>query len=852
MRIIKRIAQWRRRKQWAADLAEEIRIHREMAEEWEPGRSRDFGSVALTLEDSRAAWRYAWIESLAQDIRYALRSFRKSPGFALAVVGTIGAALGLNTSVFTVINAYALRPLAVNDPYSLYGFQWVTNGRAGHAFSTAEFRSLRELKAPFSEVLAYRNFLAPVEGRQMLGQPVSENYFSMLGAGMFQGRPLEAGDTDAMVLSYDAWRNKFAADPGMVGRKVYMRGHPFLVVGITAPGFVGIESMPAGCYIPLAMRASVTDLGDDIWVIGRLLPGVRVEAARDALLSWSQAQTVALPERERAASVMLTPRATSIPLTTEVLAMFLPLVVAFGLVLLTACANVSNMMLARALARQREIGIRISLGAGRARLVRQLLTESAMLALPSAALGIAIAQITVNGTTRLLFVTAPPAYARILSVMDLSPDWRVFAFILAGAVAATLVFGLIPALQTTRSELAQANRGDFANDLRPQRLRNFLVAAQVAVCALLLIATVIVVRTGQRVMVADTGLAVHDVYDVRMVSKFQAAAAERLAREPGVEVVAAAFRAPLYGSPRRMMVTPSGSAEAAPVGKNFVSPQYFAVFRIPLVRGRLFTDREAASDAPVVVVSESAARRLWPHSDAVGEHFAISLRRVADSIYDRAPHYASAQVIGVVRDTQVGMIANGPDTSYIYFPTTARAPFNDSVLVRMSGGPASVRRRLEAALNDVAPSVADAINPMDDVLELQFYPFRIVYWVAGFLGCFSLALTVSGIYGVMSYLVNQRTKEIGIRVALGARASDVIGMVMRQSVRLAAIGGAVGVGAMLSVAPLLANQIGLLNPYDWMAYLGGAGVVVAATIAASWQPVRRAAGVDPAVVLKCD
>jgi predicted permease len=850
MRLWKRLTHWRSRRRFEADLADEIRIHREMAEEYEAGRSRDFGSVALTLEDSRAVWRFAWVESLMQDLRYAIRGVRKSPGFALAVVGTIGAALGLNTTVFTVVNAYALRPAPVLNPESLYQFSWTAGNRG--AFTAAEYQNLREHGAPFREVFAYRNFLGSIDGRPMPGEPVSDNYFTMLGAGIHEGRPLQAGDTNALVLSYDAWQNKFGGAPGIVGRKVYLRGQPFEVVGITARSFVGLESIPISFWIPMSTAPSVTEVGDRFWVIGRLLPGTTPQAAQAPLLAWARAITANLPREDRATSIKLEQRSTAVPLSREALATFIPLFVAFGLVLLTACANVSNIMLARALARQREIGIRISLGAGRARLVRQLLTESVLLALPAAAAGFAISQFTLRGAQRLMFATVPAAFAHLIGVADLSPDWRVFGFILAAAVAATLFFGLIPAVQTTRSSLVQANRGDFANDPRPQRLRSALVVAQVAVCALLLVFTVVVVRAQQRATAVDVGLDLRGVYDVRMASKLQAAAAERLAREPGVEAVASAWRAPLYGSLRRVVVTPAGGKQTYGIGGNFVTPDYFAVFRIPLVKGRLFTPQECAADAAVAVISETTARRLWPGRDPLGETLAIAPRRIDDRYFERVPAYPSARVIGVVRDVNAGMIANGVDTDTLYFPNTARFPHNDSLLVRIAGDQAGARRRLESALTDVAPSLADAINPMDDVLALQIYPFRVVFWIAGFLGCFALVLTVSGIYGVMSYLVSQRTKEIGIRVAMGARAADVIGMVMKQSVRVAAIGAFIGIGLALSVAPLLAHQVELVDPYDAVAYGGGAIIVVLATVAASWQPVRKAIAVDPVTALKCD
>jgi len=758
--------------------------------------------------------------------------------------------------MFTVFNAYVLRPVSVPDPYSLYAFTWMVKSGAGHTFTLAEYQSLRQQKEVFSDVIAYRNFLGAVDGFSLFGQPVSDNYFTMLGVGIFQGRPLVPGDTAAMVIGYQAWQNKFGGDPNLVGRKVYLRGHPFEVVGITAQSFAGLESAPTGFWIPLKTFIDDPDLsgsGVSLWVIGRLRHGVRPETAQSALLAWAQSMTADAPDEGKARGAILRSRATTIPMTREVILSFVPILVAFMLILVTACANVSNMMLARALARQREIGIRVSLGAGRGRLVRQLLTESVLLAAPAAVAGFVISETTVRAARFLVLASVPPTFARIVMLADLAPDWRVFGFILAGAFAATLVFGLIPALQTTRSSLVQANRGDFSNDLRPQRLRNALIVAQVAVCALLLVTTILVVRSEQRMMAVDIGLDTRGVYDARMVGKRQPAAVERLVRLAGVEAVAVAWRAPLYGSLRQVTVVPSGSKESFNAGYNFVSPAYFAVFHIPVIRGRVFSDAEAEGGAPVAVVSESTAQRFWPGRDALGETIAIPPVRRGDPYYQRIPPFTTARVVGVARNVMNGMAANGPERTCIYFPNATRSPYNDSVLVRMAGGDSAESRRLLAtALDEVAPSLADTINPIEEVLAMQAYPFRLAFWVAGFLGAFALVLTVSGIYGVMSYLVSQRKKEIGIRVALGAGSADVIGMVMHQSLRLAAIGAAAGLALMLSLAPLLSNQMEAVKPYDIAPYAAAAVLVVLATLMASYFPTRRALRIDAATTLRCD
>jgi ABC-type antimicrobial peptide transport system permease subunit len=299
-------------------------------------------------------------------------------------------------------------------------------------------------------------------------------------------------------------------------------------------------------------------------------------------------------------------------------------------------------------------------------------------------------------------------------------------------------------------------------------------------------------------------------------------------------------------------VTAEGRKESVGLTYNFVSEPFFSVFRIPLVRGRTFTAEETNTGAPVVVVSETAARRLWGNQDALEATITIHGLGRRSTFFHREPSYPRARVIGVVRDAIMGVIADGPDAGYLYFPTSARDAYNDSLLVRVKDDSAAGRRALVATLDQIAPSLADLINPMDDVFAVQLYPFQLMFCLSSFLGALGLVLTASGIYGVMSYLVSQRTKEIGIRVALGADVRAVIAMVVKQSMRLAAIGVAAGVLFTLAVAPIFAHQLKAINPYDMAAYAGGVVLVLAAVLAASYYPSRRAVRIDPAVTLRCD
>ena len=346
MRLWKLIRQLWRRRNFEAALAEEVSFHREMA-------GAAFGSVALTLEDSRAVWGFGRLDSLAQDVRYAARGFRKTPGFALTVIGTIGLGLGLNTTLFAVFNAYALRPYALQDPYRLYTFSWTTRSAAWHDFTWPEFQALDRQNTAFAGVLAYRDMIAALNGNASFGQLVTGNYFNTLGAGIVMGRPLVAEDSASagtgpvMVLSFRAWQNKFGGDPGILGRKVFLRGQPFEVVGVASPEFVGLEPTAVDYWVPLTMAEAVsTGSGQlpPIRMVGRLKRGVTPEAAKTALLAWSRAITAEYPQDQQAAGITLMSRATPAPLTPNVLLAMSPIFAAFALVLLISCANVSNML----------------------------------------------------------------------------------------------------------------------------------------------------------------------------------------------------------------------------------------------------------------------------------------------------------------------------------------------------------------------------------------------------------------------------------------------------------------------------------------------------------------------------
>jgi predicted permease len=871
MKFFRRLFYLFKRRKLEADIAEELSFHRDMThekmlragvppEDIPSAAARKFGNTTRVLEDLRAVRRFTWLESFLQDCRYAARGFLQKPAFALTVIGTIGLALGLNTTLFTIVNAYVFRPFAVHDPNSLYQFAWTTKHSKRFRNTWQEYEELRGQKI-FSSVIADQLLVIRVEGQSAIGQAVTGNYFTTLGVGAALGRTLLPEDTATpgsnavLMLSHAAWKNRFAGDPSILGRKIYIHGQPFEVVGVTRPEFGGIISTPVDLWIPLTMLPLVnagpsvftSDRDPHLEAIGRLSPDVTPQQAQAELSVWARRTTADRPESARATGALLFPRATSVSITPEVLAVFSPLLIAFLLVLLIACANVANMMLARGLARQREIGIRLSLGAARPRLIRQLLTESLLLALPAAAAGFAISALTVDFTQRLMFHTVPPEVARLIHVLDLAPDYRVFLFLLVGAILCTLAFGLAPALQATRSALVQANRGDFNNELRPARLRNVLVVSQVMVCSLLLICAAIVLRNGHTQAARDVRLNTRGVVDVIMQQRFQIQAAKRLRQAQWVESVATAERAPLYGSLDTVPV--AASRDPIRVGYNLVSPEYFDVFRIPLQRGRNFSTDEASSHAPVAIVSAATAARLWPGEDALGKSFRIAPDSRIDA-FRELPPFTSALVIGVARDVISGWVGDGLDATCIYFPIGVG--HGRSLLVRVKGDPEALRSTIDSTLTAATPGAVDQTNPMDQVLAVQIYPFRVAFWISGFLGGLALLLTASGIYGVLSYLVGQRTKEIGIRIALGATTNGVVRFVLSHSLKLAAVGISLGALLAIGASRLIASQLSMLKLFDALAYTVVILLITIVALIASFFPAQRAVRVDPATTLRCD
>ena len=791
-------------------------------------------------------------ETTRQDVRYALRTFRRSPGFVLTVAATIALGLGINMALFTLFNAYVLRPIPVRDPYSLYTFTWTTRAGSQHAFSWDEYRRLREDVGVFSEVAAVQSVQTRLNGRVFRGQLVTGNYFQMLGVGTALGRPLLPGDAavpgrePVIVVSFEAWQTVFAGRSDIIGTKIMIRGSPMEVIGVARKGFQDLDETPRDFWAPVTVAGQLQN-GPDLFgagrperltIIGRIRPGQRIPSAEATLDAWSRQMTSQQPDERKAVGVLLRSSATAIPLTPELLLVVSPLAAAFALALLLACANVASMMLARAVARQREIGIRLSLGAARGRLIRQLLTESVLLSVPATFLGWIVSRVTIDATLRTMYFTVPTDMLELLHEVTLPVDWRVAVFMCLAALTSAVLFGLVPAIQATRSNVMLAARGEFTADLRPVRLRNGLVLAQITVCTLLLVACGALLRTTVAMSTLDVGFRTNGVVAMEVVENARSRVLDALASDPAVDAIAAASSIPLNGLlPSVTIVNQDGSAISA--AYNYVSSGYFDLLSISSLRGRNFTPEETVSGAPVAIVSAGAAHRLFGDETPVGQIVHVEGKPVRD-----------VRIIGVADDIVSCCIAHGKDAALIYLPTGSST--RGAVLVRVRGNVEIDRLGLDTRLAQIVQGGISDIHSLDQHRAASLYPFRAASLIGLAVGGLALLLTVSGVYGSVSYLVTQRTKEIGVRMALGASAGAVTTLILTQSLRVAATGVGLGVACALGLSRLLASHMVFMRVFDVPAFGAGVLVVVAAALAAGYIPSRRAARVDPIQTLRCD
>jgi predicted permease len=875
-----------KRKRMLRELGQDIRDHLEIEtqdniergmspEEARCAALRKFGNVTRIKEETREVWVALWLEQLLQDVRFGLRTLSRSPGLTIAAVPAIALGIGVNVGIFSVLNGIALRLLPVPRAEQIVSVNQILHGQftrnvhnGGNLFSYAEYLDYRDHNHVFSGLVAYEPYvettLSGKPVRQVLGTAASCNYFDVLSERPAQGRGFvdsdcaTSGENAVVVISDDLWRVRFAADPSLVGKRITLNRTAYTVIGIGRPGFTGTELIPSAFWAPITMQEALEPganrLTDDkmswLALLGRMQPGVTMRQVRADLGVIAGRIDQRQPGRGtslaiRTATFFASPdeRSFLIPIASVIL-------IAFALVLVIACANVANLLLARAAVRQREIALRLSIGASRWRLVRQLLTESLLLSLAGGLLGSVLAFWSFRKITD--FVTSHLPHDLPVVTVNVTPNFHVLAYALLVTLFTGIAFGLVPALQGSRLDLNTAMKGDGASFTTLRKsgrlLLNTLVGSQVAVCMVLLLAAGLLLRGLYHAQTLDPGFEEKNVaqaflnlrmqgYDEGRATAFITRLREKIRSLPGAVEVAQAECAPLSHDFSAGRFTIPGRPDKVPIEYNHVSPDYFSLVRIPIVRGRGFTSGDAR-DGSEIIVSESTARRLWPADGPLGKTLIEFTGR-------------KDVVIGVAKDAQVSHLGE-LDTSYLYFPAGAKEDSRSYVLVRYASRFTDIANGVRDAAQSLDPDVSIDVTRLQDNLEIWRAPSRLVVALSGCLGALALLLASIGVYAMVSYSVGRSVHEIGIRLALGANGRNVMNHVLWQAMRPVLLGVLIGVVLCAAVSGVLSGMMFGLSAHDPIAFLSVPFFLFVIALMASYIPARRAMGVDPIVALRCD
>ncbi len=868
-----------RRGRFEQDLEEEMRFHAEMA-----GRAQ-FGNLTLLREDSRLQWGFGTLDRFSQDVRFAIRMLRKSPVFTAVAVLSLTLGIGANTAIFSVINAVILRSLPVPHPEQLVALNHADfQNSAMRSFPYLFYRELRDHNDIFSGILCQTGMSPSLSvngnAERVSGELVSANYFDVLGLRPHAGRLFRAEDETAgganrvIVLSYSFWRRRFAGDLSIIGKAVDLNTTPMTVIGIGPPEF---DSLTTGfnpdVRVPITMQPQMYLSGsmlasrDDWWLhlVGRLKSGVTREEAEAALTARlrryvkqvNNGQPVSEFRRHvfESTRMNLLPAGTGLATQAERGAKQLWVLMAVvGIVLLSGCLNIANLLLARTAARRREIAVRLSLGAPRRRLIRQLLTESVLLAFAGGAGGVVFA---VAGARLLaMFLTAgQPGMS--LHVM---PDARVLTFTLALSLLTGILFGLAPAVQGTRIDVTPELKGELSR-LPGTRIswRKALVSIQVALSVLLLIAAGLFLRSLIRLRTMDLGFDQRNVleasldptligYGQRQTQAFYREVGDRVARIPGVLSVSFSSVGLVSDSDWGSGITVQGyQPKEDDVGpdRNIVGPRYFSTLRIPMIKGRDFTTRDHAHSPHVAIVNETFARFYFGKQDPIGKLIGPG---------GKTP-VADFAIVGVAKDGKYANLRESA-TRFWYIPyeqygETGRELHGLAMYARTAGDPlkeAGAVRRVVHSLDPKVP-VFD-VKTLEQQIDEDLATDRMVATLSTFFSLLTALIAAIGLYGVMTFSMTQRKREIGIRMALGAQRSAVIRSVMREVAVLIALGIALGIPCALGLGKFVKSILFEIKPTDEFVFVTAIALSVVVTLAAGYLPARRAASIDPTVALR--
>ncbi|HKD07697.1 MAG TPA: ABC transporter permease [Bryobacteraceae bacterium] len=818
------------------------------------------------------------MDTLLKDLKHSLRMFRENPGFTLAAVSALTVGVGLNTAIFSVVNAVLLKPPPFADPDRIVMFMNTSPGGQGPAASPAKFNHWRAQTSVVQDVSVFRTGVLNLTGgdvpEQVRSGQVSADFFKLFGVPLAQGRGFTHEEDlpngpHVTLISEGLWRRRFGGDANILGRTILLGGDPHLIVGVVGSGFDFRDFGPQpDVWVPFQLDPNSGDQGHYFQAAGRLKPGVTLQQARAQIVASAAAYLRKYPRAlgDRG-GFSIEPLRDA--LTQNVRQTLLIMGIAVAFVLLIACSNVANLLLARAIGRKREIAIRTAMGAGRGRLVRQLLTESLMLSAAGAAIGSALG---VAGIRALLMVNTAnlPRVGRDGALV--TADWRVLAFTVLAALITALLFGLIPALQVSRADLnaiIKEGGGRSGSGLRHNRARTALVISEIALAMILVIGAALLIRTSLALQAVKPGFDPHNVLTMRMSLAGKqyttSAAIDRLSREgmnriaamPGVTSASTTCCVPLeggYGLPFLIVGRPlTNGPFHGGGGWQTISPRFFDVYKIPVLRGRAFTQLDNAAGNPVVVINEAMAKKFWPKSDPLNDRIWIGKGIMAELAAE-----TPRQIIGVVGDVRDGALNRDPQP-VMYVPN-AQVPDALNALnvrltplawvVRSSGDPTLLSSAIQDQLRQLSGLPVSDVRTMDEVVSRSLSREKFNMLLMSVFGGAALFLAAIGVYGLMAYSVQQRTQEIGIRMALGAEAGDVRKMVLKHGLTFSLIGVLVGGTGAALLAQFISTFLYGVKPWDPTVFVAVPLILTLIAVIAVIIPATRATRVDPMTALR--